>query len=122
MNRRLSQCPAQILANEIAGSLFDKLLMAALNGALALGQMNDRTVVIAKNLHLDMPAVLEVALDVDLVTVKRSTRFATGKIEALCQLSIVACNTHATATSSCRRLQNDGIADAPSGQIRFVER
>ena len=56
--------------------LFEQLLMAPLDRALALAEMHHGAVMIAHHLHLDMARVLEIFLDVDVGHAERGLGLA----------------------------------------------
>ena len=63
-DRRLRHGLATLLAEPDRGCFFEQLLMPPLDGALALAQGKGGPLGIGQNLHLDMPWVLEVALQI----------------------------------------------------------
>ena len=57
---------AHLLAERRRGRFLDQLLMAPLNRALALAEMDDRPVLVAEHLKLDVARRFDVLLDVDV--------------------------------------------------------
>ena len=69
--------PAALLLGERdRRRLLDQLLMAPLDRALALAEVNDVAVVVAQHLNLDVPRRLDVLLEVDVADTKRRFGFA----------------------------------------------
>ena len=61
----LAHLLAKIRGQEGRGSLFDELLVATLNRAVSLAEVQDLAVTIGQDLELDVTGVLNVFLDVD---------------------------------------------------------
>ena len=96
--------------------LFDDLLIAALNGALALEQMEHAAVRIAEDLQLDVARRVEVALDQQGVVAERARRLAPRRRQRLRQGARLAYQTHALAAAAGRGLDQQRQADA----LRFA--
>src|SRR5205085_198611 len=64
-NRRLSHLDTSLSADRSRRRLFDDLLMATLNRALALAEMDGVTVLVADDLDLDVTRLADVALEVN---------------------------------------------------------
>ena len=84
--------------------------MAALQGAVALEEVDDVAVAVAEDLHLDVARLLDVLLEVDAAVLERGLGFLAGRLEAGLQADVVAGNAHAAAAAARRRLDEDGIA------------
>ena len=67
---------AHLVGHRDRGRLFDQLLVAALDRALALAQVHDVAVMIAEDLELDVARRLEILLDVDVADAERRLGFA----------------------------------------------
>ena len=63
-------------------SLLDHLLVAALEGAVALPEVDDRAVAIGQHLDLDVPRIVDVALDVDRAVGEVRLSLALGRRRA----------------------------------------
>ena len=68
------------------GAFFEQLLVAALDRALALAEVDDVAVVIAEDLELDVARVLDVLLDVDVADAEGRLGLALRGLERLGQL------------------------------------
>ena len=62
-------------------------------------------------LDLDMPRLLDEALDEDTVVAERRRRLARRQREALRRLRVIPSDAHALATAAGRRLEHHGVAD-----------
>ena len=82
----LAQLAAHLLGERDRRRLFEQLLVAALDRALALAEVDDRAVMIAEDLELDVARVLDVLLDVDVADAERRFRLALRGLERLAQL------------------------------------
>ena len=98
--------------------LLDELLVAPLDRALALAEMDHRAVVIAENLELDVPRRLDVLLDVDVGDAERRLRLALRGLHRVRQLRRRPHDAHAAAAAAGRRLHDHRIADL----LRELER
>ena len=88
--------------------LLDDLLVAALQRALALAEVDDRAVRVGEHLHLDVPRALEVALDEHAVVAERGLRLAPRGVERVGSSSRVgAHDAHALAAAARDRLDDD---------------
>ena len=88
--------------------LLEQLLMAALNGAFALAQMHDRAVMIAQHLHLDVPGVLEVLLDVDVGHAECRLGLPLGGLDGVAEFLRRAHDAHAASAAAGGRLHDHG--------------
>jgi hypothetical protein len=64
LERRPSIVPAERVVDRRGRRLLDELLVSPLDRAVALAEVDDVVVSVRQHLHLDVPGVLEVALDV----------------------------------------------------------
>src|SRR4051812_49171705 len=85
--------------------------MTALNGALALAEMDDAAVLIAENLELDVARRLDVLLEIHVGDAEGRFRLALRRLERVRQLAAVADDAHAASAAAGCRLDDDGIAD-----------
>ena len=81
------------------GDLLDDLLMAALDRALALAEVDDRAVRVAEHLHLDVAGPIEVALEEQAPVAERRRGFAAGRGERRVELA----GARARCACPCRR-------------------
>src|SRR5687767_15411008 len=66
IHHRAPELAPHLLGDRNGGALFEQLLVAPLDRALALAEMNDGAVMIAEHLELDVSGILDVFLDVDV--------------------------------------------------------
>src|SRR5215467_7669126 len=102
-------------------ALLDDLLVAALDGAIALVQMHDLAMAIAEDLHLDVPRLGEVALDEERARTEGSARPSLRGGVGLGEGRSVGDLDHADAASARRRLEHERIADAGGDAARLLE-
>ena len=77
-NRSLVQRGAQRRSEAGRRRLLEHLLVAALDGAVALADRHDRPVRVGKELHLDMARTLEVALEIERAVAEGAGGLALG--------------------------------------------
>ena len=102
----------------------DQLLIAALDGALALPQMTDRAMAVANDLHLDMTRLADQPLDIN--TVAAECRFRLGLTARIGWFQVVSIldRTHAAATATGHSLDHDRttLAERSKECLRLVQR
>ena len=76
LHRRLADRGAGRLVHARRGRLLDHLLVAALQRAVALEQVDDVAVRVAEHLHLDMARAQDIFLDQHMVVAERGGRLA----------------------------------------------
>src|ERR1041384_6904514 len=92
-------------------TLFNNLLMAALNRTLPLEQVNKLAVVISENLNFDMPRSLDVFFNQQRSAPKTLLGFATGRFNRVYKLTLIANDSHAFAAAARRSFDQNGQAD-----------
>ena len=95
---------AGLLADEGRGGLLDDLLVAALDGAFPLEQVNHVTVVVGQHLNLHVPGLRDVTLGVDGVVAKSGAGQGPGPVERRGQLPFLQDHPHSLAAAARRRL------------------
>ena len=91
MHRLLAHGLAGGVADEGRRRLFDHLLVPALDGALALVQVDDVAVAVSEHLDLDVARLLDELLDEDAVVAKAVARLvAAGREASKASLSLKA--------------------------------
>src|SRR5688572_25861786 len=73
---RASHLAAHLLGHRYRGAFLEQLLMTPLDRALALAEVHDGTVMVADDLELDVPRILDVLLDVDVANTEGGLRLA----------------------------------------------
>jgi hypothetical protein len=104
------------------GRLLDDLLVAALDGAVALAEVDDVAVAVGEDLHLDVARVGQVALEVDRRVGEELLPLAGGALEGPRQLLLGERDPEALAPAAARRLHRDGEADLVAGDGQRVLR
>src|SRR4051794_6425179 len=107
----LADARAELLVDERRGRLLDQLLVAALDGAVALAEVDDVPVAVGEDLDLDVARVGEVALEVDRGVGEELLALARGALEGVLELRLVERDAEALAATAPRGLDRDGIAD-----------
>ncbi len=104
--------------------LLDHLLMAPLQGALALEQRQQIAMAVADHLNFDVAGVIDVFFDQHLVVAEGRQGLALGADDGRRQLVGGAHDAHAAAAAARRCLDQHRIADLRrrAGQRRFVLR
>ena len=99
--------------------LFDQLLVAALNRALAFPQADDVAVLVGQYLEFDVARVLDILLQVKIAIAEcgRSLRLRLPIKRG--QLIFIAHNAHAPPAAAGRRLEDDRETDRPRPLARF---
>ena len=85
--------------------------MATLDRAVALAEVDDVAVRIGEHLHLDVPRVLEVALDVDRRVGEVRLALPAGRLERALDLVGRANDLEALAAAARRRLDRERPAE-----------
>src|SRR4029079_2258868 len=73
-DRLRSHVPTRLGIEQWAWCLLDHLLIAALDGALALAEMNDVAVLVAQNLNFHVARIGDEFLDEDAIVAERGLR------------------------------------------------
>ena len=102
--------------------LLDHLLVAPLDRALALPEMEQVPVGIAQDLDLDVPRVLDELLDEDPVVAETAPGFIATGGESLEGLLITSGNAQALSTAAGAGLDHHGITDVTRDPDRLVGR
>ena len=95
------------------------LLVAQLHGAVALVQVDDGTVRVAENLHLDVARAGDQLLDEQGAIAERRFRFTAAACEGVRHRARRLDHAHATPAATCCRLEHDGIADRVRARLRL---
>src|SRR5438552_1494201 len=106
--------------NERRRGFFDDFLVAPLDGAVALAQVDDVTAIVAQDLELDVMRVFDEFLDVNAGIAKGLFRFAAGGMIAFDQGDVVMRNAHSAPAAPGDGFDHDGIADPLGGGDGFL--
>ena len=93
-------------------ALLEHLLVAALDRALALDERQHGAVLIAEQLHFDVPWTLESPLEVHRRVAERRLRLAARRPQRSRQLGFLVDEAHALAAAAGNGLQHQRVADA----------
>jgi hypothetical protein len=102
--------------------LFDHLLVAALDRAFALVQVNHVAVRIAQHLDLDVARLQHVFFDEHAVVAEAVAGFVAAAGEALEGFLVVEGHAKALAATAGRGLDHDRVADVPGNLHRALRR
>ena len=106
-----------------AGRLLDDLLVAALDRAVALEEVDHVAVAIAEHLDLDVARLEDRLLDVDERVAEGALGLAPGALERVRRApSSLVDEAHALAAAAEGRLDQHRVADARGRGARLVER
>src|SRR5260370_34716465 len=98
-------------------ALFNDLLVAALDGAVALKQMHHVALMVAEDLNFDMARALDIFLNQQRAVSKSPLRFAPGPGKGLWKLTRVADDPHPPAAASGRSLYEN--REVEFGEVLF---
>ena len=98
--------------------LLDDLLVAPLDGAFALAEMDDGAVAVAEHLDFHMARILDELLDEDAVVAEGGARLGAGGAHALRHLTLVPRDAHALAAAAGRSLDDHRHAELTGGSDR----
>lgn len=93
------------------GGGLEDLLVTALDRAVTVVKVNDVTLAVTENLHLDVARAVDVALDEDSTIAEGRQRLRTGTLEVLLELISGVDNAHSAATTTHAGLDDDGVSD-----------
>ena len=102
---------ARLGVEERARRLLHDLLIAPLDRAFALAEMNDVAVLVAEHLDLDMARLLDIFLDEHAIVAEARLGLAPRRGEALGDLLGAIGDAHALAAAAGGGLDHDRIAD-----------
>ena len=100
---------------------FKHLLMAALQRAFALAEVDGVAVLVGEHLHLDVPRIDDSLLDVNFAVAESAFRLAAGCFQRRLDLIGSVHQPHAFAAAARRRLQHHRIADSRGHLLCLIE-
>ena len=98
--RRLAQLCAGRLVEERGRRAFNDLLVAALDRAVALVEMDQRAVGVAEDLHFNVSGVDHQLLEIDLVLAEGGLGLALGRLDRLQEAVLVLDRPHAATAAA----------------------
>ncbi len=102
---------AQGIVDRGRGRLLDQLLVPPLDRAVTLPEEENGPVAVGEDLCLDVPRLLEVALDVDRVVREVLQPLTLRRLEGLHGAGRVGDDLHPLPAAACRRLDDQRIPD-----------
>ncbi len=102
------------------GRLLDELLVAPLDRAVALAEVDDVAVRVREDLHLDVARILEVLLDVDVGVREEALALGRCPLERARALLLRERDVEALAAAAARGLEGDGEADRARRRERLL--
>src|SRR5690606_34312699 len=111
---------AGLLVDARRGGLFDDLLVAALQGAVAVAQMDGIALAIRQHLDFNVTRVGQVFFQVDHRVAEGSTGFGAGQADRLDQILFLVHHAHAATTTATGGLDDHRIADAAADLQAFL--
>jgi hypothetical protein len=102
---------ARRLVEKRTRRFLDHLLVASLDRAFALAEVDAVAVGVAENLDLDMTRAFDEPLDEDAVVAEAAAGLVAARGEARERLGVVLGHAQALAAAPCRGLDHDRIAD-----------
>ena len=111
-SRRADDPLAQARRQRRAGRDLDQLLVAALDRAFALAEVDEAAVPVAKDLDLDVARAGDQALGVERTVAEGARRLRPAAGEGLGDLGLAAHGAHAASAAARDRLEHDRRADA----------
>ena len=97
--------------DEGRGRFLQQLLVAALDGAVALADMDDLSVLVGQDLELDVVRILDQLFEIKRAIVKGFFRLHVRGVEALDEADVVMRLPHAASAAARDRLDHDRITD-----------
>ncbi len=110
-HRDFSHAAAHIGIDDGRGSFLQNFLMAALDGALALAEINGVAMLVGQHLHLDVAGIDDGLLDVDFVVSEGALGLALSGLKGRLQFLRGVHQAHAFAAASGSRFQHYREAD-----------
>ena len=102
---------AHLLVDLGPGRLLDQLLVAALDRAVALAEVDHVALGVGQHLDLDVARVLEVALEVDGRVAEELLALAGGALEGVLEVALPSSRRGSPCRRRPRRLAGDRVAD-----------
>ena len=101
-------------------ALLPHLLVATLQRAVALAEMDRIAQPVAEDLDLDVARLLEIFLDIDRVVAEGGLGLGPGGAERVRQVGLGAGHLHAASAAAGCRLDDDRVADLAADALRRV--
>ena len=119
---QLADHPALLGVQRRRGGLFQHLLVAALQRAVALAEMHAGSHAVAQHLDLDMARMVEILLEIDRIVAEGGLGLGAGEREGLGRRVGVVDDLHAASAAAGDRLDQHRPADLAAERHHLVER
>ncbi len=119
-DRLASHCLAHLGRDERRRRFLDHLLVATLDRAFALAEIENIAMLVAQHLDLDMPRILDEFLDEHAVVAKARQPLALGRLESLTHVLLAVRQPHPLAAAAGRSLHHHRITDLARDPHRLV--
>src|SRR5438552_1454652 len=119
-HRRLAHLSPEVGRNRNARSLFDHLLMTALNRTLPLAERENGAMRVSEHLNLDVPRPFDEFLEIHRIVSERAFRFSPSRVERARKIFWCRDNPHPLAAASRRRLEQHWVAELLRNLLRFL--
>src|SRR5437867_5663028 len=121
--RRHRECGSPQAGARLGGEqrrrrLLQELLVAPLDGAVALAEVDSDAVPVAEHLHLDVASVLDELLAVDLRRIEGGAGFGLARVKRLDDFGPLPDDPHAAPATAGGGLEHDRIPDPVRGRER----
>jgi len=103
------------------GRFFDDLLVASLDGTLALAERDDAAVSVGEDLDFDVARLLEIFFKIEAGIIKGVCGFGRGVTPRCGEFDVAGNDTHAFAAAASDSLEQNGIAHVLGEGLRFLE-
>ncbi|MPN23113.1 hypothetical protein SDC9_170498 [bioreactor metagenome] len=121
LHRRLFDCRQCARRHVRRRGLLNKFLILTLQGAFPRAEMQHRPMQIRKNLHLDVPCLGQIRLEIDAAVPKRQFRLPPDERKLAFQRRRVLYDANALAAAAFGRLDHQRIANHLCGQDRLLQ-
>ena len=111
---------AELGSDHETGCLFDQLLVAALDGALAFAEAHDIAVLVSEHLELNVAGALDELLHVEVAVAESVGGLGGGLLIQGGQIVGAAADAHAATAAAGDGFEDDGIADGPGPLERLA--
>ena len=121
LHRVAAEPLAERLVEVLGGRHLDHLLVAALHAAVALEEVDHVARRVGEDLHLDVPRVLDEALDEDGAVAERRGGLGPSPRERRLELARVSDDAHPAPSAAHRGLDDERVAGLAREGLRLLE-
>src|SRR5690606_36353110 len=90
---------------------FDELLVPALDGAIAFGQVANRAELVAHHLYFDMTGIFHELFEINAIIAEGGSGLLAGRIPCRLKLLVFPNDAHSPSTAPGGGLEDDRVAD-----------